>query len=417
VKARVGASWFGWFTLAWLVIWAVQLTPVQLLIPLQLDSPDDADGWIRGVVVSGLVLAVGGAAGLVAGPVAGAWSDRTGSRWGRRRPWALAGTAISASALVFTAFVESAWAVGVGWIGVSIGVAVASAALTAMIADQLDEQRGSASAAVGSAQAIGIIVGVAAVTLFGLGVTGGYLLLAATIAIVGTVCALALPDPIPTSATEGPVPTASGAIADPSFRWLWAGRLIVNIGNALGTGLLFFFLLYGLDRDKDGAEDDLLLLIVVYTVFVVASSIIAGIRSDRTGRRHGIVLTSAIVQAAAALVVVITPSFGTMLIAAALIGAGYGAFMSVGLALATDLLPDDQDNARDLGLVNVAANLGQLLGPLAGAGLVAASGGFGVVFATAAVLSVLGGLMTLLIRTPTRSPRRRDPGRQAEVSS
>jgi len=401
VKARVGASWFGWFTLAWLVIWAVQLTPVQLLIPLQLDSPDDADGWIRGVVVSGLVLAVGGAAGLVAGPVAGAWSDRTGSRWGRRRPWALAGTAISASALVFTAFVESAWAVGVGWIGVSIGVAVASAALTAMIADQLDEQRGSASAAVGSAQAIGIIVGVAAVTLFGLGVTGGYLLLAATIAIVGTVCALALPDPIPTSATEGPVPTASGAIADPSFRWLWAGRLIVNIGNALGTGLLFFFLLYGLDRDKDGAEDDLLLLIVVYTVFVVASSIIAGIRSDRTGRRHGIVLTSAIVQAAAALVVVITPSFGTMLIAAALIGAGYGAFMSVGLALATDLLPDDQDNARDLGLVNVAANLGQLLGPLAGAGLVAASGGFGVVFATAAVLSVLGGLMTLLIRTPT----------------
>lgn len=417
MKARVGASWFGWFTLAWLVIWAVQLTPVQLLIPLQLDSPDDADGWIRGVVVSGLVLAVGGAAGLVAGPVAGAWSDRTGSRWGRRRPWALAGTAISASALVFTAFVESAWAVGVGWIGVSIGVAVASAALTAMIADQLDEQRGSASAAVGSAQAIGIIVGVAAVTLFGLGVTGGYLLLAATIAIVGTVCALALPDPIPTSATEGPVPTASGAIADPSFRWLWAGRLIVNIGNALGTGLLFFFLLYGLDRDKDGAEDDLLLLIVVYTVFVVASSIIAGIRSDRTGRRHGIVLTSAIVQAAAALVVVITPSFGTMLIAAALIGAGYGAFMSVGLALATDLLPDDQDNARDLGLVNVAANLGQLLGPLAGAGLVAASGGFGVVFATAAVLSVLGGLMTLLIRTPTRSPRRRDPGRQAEVSS
>ena len=401
MKARVGASWFGWFTLAWLVIWAVQLTPVQLLIPLQLDSPDDADGWIRGVVVSGLVLAVGGAAGLVAGPVAGAWSDRTGSRWGRRRPWALAGTAISASALVFTAFVESAWAVGVGWIGVSIGVAVASAALTAMIADQLDEQRGSASAAVGSAQAIGIIVGVAAVTLFGLGVTGGYLLLAATIAIVGTVCALALPDPIPTSATEGPVPTASGAIADPSFRWLWAGRLIVNIGNALGTGLLFFFLLYGLDRDKDGAEDDLLLLIVVYTVFVVASSIIAGIRSDRTGRRHGIVLTSAIVQAAAALVVVITPSFGTMLIAAALIGAGYGAFMSVGLALATDLLPDDQDNARDLGLVNVAANLGQLLGPLAGAGLVAASGGFGVVFATAAVLSVLGGLMTLLIRTPT----------------
>jgi len=401
-RSRVGASWFTWFTVAWLVIWAIQLTPVQLLIPLQLDSPDDADGWIRGVVTSGLVLAIGGAAGLIAGPLAGAWSDRTGSRLGRRRPWALAGTAISTISLIYTAFVQSAWAVAIGWIGVSVGVAVASAALTAMIADQLDEQRGTASAAVGSAQAVGIIVGVAAVTLLGLEVTGGYLLLAVTIAVVGTATAFLLPDPapVPGSPVLEPVPAASGALADPSFRWLWAGRLIVNIGNALGTGLLFFFLLYGLDRDKDGAEDDLLLLIVVYTVFVVASSIIAGAYSDRTGRRHGAVMVSAIVQAGAALVLVIAPSFGMTFVAAALIGVGYGAFMSVGLALATDLLPDDQDNARDLGVVNVSANLGQLLGPLVGAGLVAVSGGFTLVFAIAAVLSVVGGLMTKLIRVP-----------------
>jgi len=399
-RARVGASWLGWFTTAWLIVWAVQLTPVQLLIPLQLDSPDDADGWIRGVVISGLVLAVGGAAGLVAGPIAGAFSDRTSSRLGRRRPWTLVGTAISTVSLVGTAFVESPWAVAIGWIGVSIGVAVASAALTAMIADQLDEQRGAASAAVGSAQAVGIIVGVAAVTLLGLGVTGGYLLLAAAIAVVGTTSAFALPDPAPPSALLEPVPAASGALGDPSFRWLWAGRLIVNIGNALGTALLFFFLLYGLDRDPDHAEDDLLLLIVVYTVFVVASSIAAGAYSDRTGRRHGAVMLSAIVQAAAALILVIAPSFGMTFVAAALIGIGYGAFMSVGLALATDLLPDDQDNARDLGVVNVSANLGQLLGPLVGAGLVAASGGFTLVFAAAAALSLIGGLMTRLIRVP-----------------
>jgi hypothetical protein len=51
------------FTLAWLAIWTAQLTPLQLLIPLQLNTPDDADGWISGVVSSGLVLAVGGLAG------------------------------------------------------------------------------------------------------------------------------------------------------------------------------------------------------------------------------------------------------------------------------------------------------------------------------------------------------------------
>ena len=395
---RVGASWFTWFTIAWLVIWAVQLTPVQLLIPLQLDSPDDKDGWIRGVVTSGLVLAAGGAAGLIAGPLAGAWSDRTKSRLGRRRPWALAGTWISVVGLAFTSSVEDPLPVAIGWIGVSVGVAVASAALTAMIADQLDEQRGTASAAIGSSQAVGIIVGVAAVTLLGLGVTAGYLLLAGTIAVVGTATALILPDPVSAAAAVDTGEAGGpGALANPSFRWLWVGRLIVNIGNALGTALLFFFLLYGLDRDKDTAETDLLLLIVVYTIFVVISSIAAGAYTDRMGRRHGVVLVSALVQAVAAGVLAISPTFGMTFVAAALIGVGYGAFMTAGLALAADLLPDDRDNARDLGFLNVSNNLGQLLGPLVGAGLVALSGDFVLVFVSAAVLSVIGGLMTKLI--------------------
>ena len=46
------------------------------------------------------------------------------------------------------------------------------------------------------------------------------------------------------------------------------------------------------------AENNLLLLIVVYTVFVVAASVIGGIVSDRTGRRKGMVVVSALVQAA-----------------------------------------------------------------------------------------------------------------------
>ncbi|MGB3374778.1 MAG: MFS transporter, partial [Microbacterium sp.] len=71
--ARVGAGWMTLFTLAWLAIWTVQLTPVQLLLPLQLDTPED--DWIRGVVSSGLVLGVGGLAGIIAGPLVGAISD------------------------------------------------------------------------------------------------------------------------------------------------------------------------------------------------------------------------------------------------------------------------------------------------------------------------------------------------------
>ena len=171
---HVGIRWFVPFTLVWLALWTVQLTPLQLLIPLQLNTPADADGWIRGVVQSGLVLGVGGLAAIIAGPLAGALSDRPRSRLGRRRPWALAGTALATTSLVALAFAAVPLAVGSAWVGVMIGFAVASSAFTALIADQLTGQRGAASAAVGSAQAVGIVLGVGVVVVSGVGLLGGY---------------------------------------------------------------------------------------------------------------------------------------------------------------------------------------------------------------------------------------------------
>lgn len=400
---RVGPSWFVLFTLAWLALWTVQLTPLQLLIPLQLDTPDDADGWISGVVSSGLVLAVGGVAGVIAGPVAGGLSDRTRGRRGRRRPWALAGVAVAAASLVALAFADGPWPVGFAWVGVSVGVAVASAAFTALIADQLTDQRGAASAAIASSQAVGIVVGVGVIVLLGLSVITGYLVLAGVLLVAGILGAVLLPDPpAPAASASARSPRGlaerTAALRDHDFAWLLAGRLTVNIGNALGTGLLLFFLLYGLDREPASAEDELLLLIVVYTLFVVVASVVAGRISDRTGSRITPVVVAALVQAAASLLLAAFPSYTTALVSAALLGVGYGAYMSVGLALATDVLPFPDDHARDLGFVNVAASLGQLLGPLLGAALVALVGGFWLLFAVGAVLSVVGGLMTLALR-------------------
>jgi MFS family permease len=405
--AKVGAGWFTLFTLAWLAIWTVQLTPLQLLIPLQLNTPDDADGWITGVVSSGLVLAIGGIAGVIAAPVAGGLSDRTRGRRGRRRPWALGGVAVATVSLVGIAFATGPWGVGVAWVGVSVGIAVASAAFTALIADQLTTQRGAASAAVSSSQALGIVVGVGVIVLLELGVVVGYLDLAGFIAIVGTLAALLLPDPpaqadVSAARKVRTLRERVAALRDRDFAWLLAGRLTVNIGNALGTGLLLFFLLYGMGRDASTAEDELLLLIVVYTVFVVIASVLSGWISDRTGKRVPFVVWSAIVQGGASIILVVAPSLTSAMIAAALLGVGYGAYMSVGLALGTDLLPYPEDHARDLGFVNVSASLGQLIGPLLGAGLVALVGGFWLLFLVGGVLSVAGGLMTYAIRAPER---------------
>jgi MFS family permease len=356
-------------------------------------------------VWAGVVLSVGGLVGIIAAPVSGRWSDRTRSRWGRRRPWAIGGSLLAAVGLVLTGAVSGPVAVGGAWIVVSVGVSVASAALTAMITDQLTTQRGAASAAASSAQAVGIVVGVGAVVLIGLNVEQSYYLLAAIIAVIGTGTALLLPD-APAHELALPAPRTAARTAswrDRDFLWLLISRFTVNIGNAFGTSLLLFFLLYGVRVPSAAAQDDLLVLIVIYTVFVVIASIVAGILSDRASasplrRRRTITAISAVVQAVSGVVILISPSFEMTAVAAGIMGAGYGAYMAVSLAFATDLLKDPDDHARDLGLVNVSAQLGQLLGPLLGAGLVALVGGFWLLFAAAAVLSVVGAAMTYAVR-------------------
>lgn len=403
MPSKATATWFVLFTIAWLVIWTVQLTPLQLLLPLQLDTSDSEAGWVSGVVSSGIVLGVGGLAGVIAGPIAGGLSDRMGGSRPRRRPFALAGVWITAVCLILTGLSEGAFAIGASWVGVSIGIAIASAAFTAMIADQLPvEQRGAASSSAASAQALGIVLGVATVVLLGLGVFTSYTVLAAAMAVAGTATALLLPDPsgtaLPQDHRRAPGESRFAFLQDRDFRWMLIGRLIVNIGNALGTALFLFFLLYGIGQPHAEAETNLLLIIVIYTVFVVAASIIAGLVSDRIGRRRGLTVAAALVQAASGLAILISPTLTMTIIAAALMGIGYGAFMTVGLAFATDLLPSERDHARDLGVVNVIAGLGQLLGPVIGAGLVALVGGFWLLFAAAAALSLVGASFTSLAR-------------------
>lgn len=403
---RVGPRWMIPFTLAWLAIWTVQLTPVQLLLPLQLDT--SGEDWVSGVVSSGLVLGIGGLAGVIAGPVSGALSDRTAPGHRRRRVWALGGVWTTAVFLVLTGFVDGAWTVGGAWVGVSIGVAVSSAAFTALIADQLpSSQRGAASAAVGSSQAVGVVLGVGLVVLLGLGIRDGYVLLAVLIGVIGTATALLLPDPPAAASSTAQAHTSrTSSLRDRDFAWMLSGRLVTNVGNALGTSLFLFFLIHGLGQPNAQAQDNLLLLIVVYTLFVVVASVATGIASDRTGRRRGLAVSATLVQAASGVVIAIVPSFEATLVAAALMGAGYGAFSTVGLAFAADLLPDEKDHARDLGIVTVTAALGQLIGPVLGAGLVALVGGFWLVFAAAAALSIVGGVLTSRARSVPASRSR-----------
>ena len=396
----VGRAWTARFALIWLGLWAAQLAPVQLLLPLQLADVDP----VHKVRDFGIVNGVAGLAALVALPVFGALCDRTRSRWGRRRVWVAGGLAGYVAGLLLTGAAGSWLSVAAAWLVAQLGMYAAMAGLTATIADDVPpDQRGTVSAAIYGPQALGIVLGLGLVTVAGGSAGTGYPLLAVLLVVTALPWVLRTREGTPRAAVR---PRSLGAALratwvapgrHPDYAWAFAGRLLVNLGNALGTTYLLYFLTDGL-RVTD-PEGSLLVLTLVYLVATVAATWGGGVLSDRTGRRRVFVAGAAVLQALACALLVVAPSWPSALVAGLLLGAGYGAYTSVDQALVTQVLPDPRAVAGELGVMNVAAVAPQALAPLLAALVIAELGGYGVLFTLAGAFTVLGAASVGRIRS------------------
>ena len=404
-KKLVPGAWIALFATAWLGIWMAQLTPIQLLLPTQIEKQLHSTNWVDNVVAFGIVSGIAGVCALIAFPLTGALSDRCTSRFGRRRPFILGGALIFAIGLILLGAQTSLVGIGFFWSISLIGFCVLTASLTAVISDQVPvNQRGVVSSWISAPQAIGTILGLLLVVILGLSIFVGYALVGVLVVVLVLPFVLKVSDEVLSPADRLPL-TMRGLITGfwisprqyPDFGWTLLSRILANFGNAFGTALLLQFLQYGLHR-KD-AQGDLLVLVLIYLVFVVLASIFAGILSDRLGRRKAFVFVSSSLQAVAALMLAFIPSFEVAMIAAGILGLGYGCFLSVDQALATQVLPDAHTRGKDLGIMNIATAVPQALAPLIGAFVVAALAGFVGLFVLAAVAAILGALAVLPIRS------------------
>jgi len=396
---RVSTAWTTRFTLVWLGLWMATLVPVQLALPDQLAEVDYAHRVRDFGLVNGLV----GLSAVLTLPLFGALCDHTRSRFGRRRVWVLMGLFVFAGGLVLTGLQTSWQGVGLCWLVASLGNNMMAAGLTATIADEVpDEQRGTISGAIYGPQAIGVVLGLIAVegiaaASLRYGVLAGALVLLALPFLIG------YRDVATTQATEKlTLPAIAEGMwisprENPDFAWAFAGRLLVNLGNAFGTTYLLFFLRDAmLVPDPDAA---LLNLTLVYLVFTVAATYLGGYLSDRTGRRRIFVAVAALSQAIAALLLTPIPSMDVALVAAGFLGAGYGAFMSVDQALITHVLPDPEDRAKDLGIMNIGAVGPQALAPLVASVIITSLGGYPMLFLIAAITTLAGAASVYRIRS------------------
>ncbi|WP_090101960.1 MFS transporter [Lentzea jiangxiensis] len=382
-----------WLFAANLGLWLAIYAPIQVLLPQQAELLDKANKEL----VFGIVTGVGALVSLLVVPLIGFLSDRTTSRFGRRHPWTLAGAAVGAAGLAVLANAPSVFVMTVGWCLVQAGIGGMLAALTSAVPDRVPVvQRAQVGGLIGISQMLGTVLGAVVVTLLVSGLTAGYLACAAIVVVGALFFVWRTPD---TQLIAKPVkPTFWISPREhPDFAWAWLGHLMINLGNAFGTLYLLFFL--GDVVHHPSPEDGLLVLMALYGVALAAGAVLFGARSDRSGRRKPYVYLAAVVMAVAALLLVVWPTWPSALIAAPLLGVGFGTYWAVAIALLTQVLPAASDRAKDLGVLNVANALPQVIAPLLTAVILAGLGGYRGLFAMSALATALAAVLMSRVRS------------------
>jgi MFS family permease len=131
----------------------------------------------------------------------------------------------------------------------------------------------------------------------------------------------------------------------------------------------------------------------------VLTVVVGGVLSDRSGRRKPSVIVSGYVMALAALILAAWPTWTGALVAAVVLGLGFGVYLSVDQALITQVLPAEQDRARDLGIINIANSAPQVLGPALAFPIVSYLGGYPALYVIVAAVTVLGSVLVTRIRS------------------
>lgn len=404
-ERRVRPLWTTGVVLVNIGINAAFFGPIQVLLGQQ--SAHFSEGDKEAILA--LVTGAGAAVSLVANPLFGAFSDRTTSRLGRRVPWVLFGAILGAVALIALAGAPNVAVMTILWCLVQAGCNGAYAAITAAIPDRVPvPQRGAVGGLAAMGQTVGILIGavIAAVVSGNFGL--GYLVCAAAL-LAGVALYFFKSDDVTLPAEARPrfslAVFARGfwisPVLYPDFAWAWLTRLLVNIGNHMVTLYLLFFLTDAVHlKATQGIEPavGVLILTGLYAVMVIITSVIGGPLSDRMGKRKPLVIASSVIIAVASLILAFAPTWAGALIGATVLGIGFGAYLAVDFALITQVLPNALDRGKDLGVINIANSLPQVLAPLIAFPFVTLWGGYVSLYVAAAVIGLLGAVFVVKIK-------------------
>jgi len=379
----------------------------------------------------GTVLLIGAFVSMIVAPLFGALSDCITTRWGRRRPWIVIGTLMNVVGLFGLIYFPRANDMSslplfiLAFMWDEFWNNVATAPFSALIPDVVPvNQRGSASGWYGLMSMLGNFAGGLSALIFTHnGVTdlrAIYYFVAAALVfgMLGTVVFVKEPQvtrQLPPFQLREFLTGLIEPLRDHDFRWVFWTRFLMVMGTFTVQEFLQFFMrdvvknfsLFG-KVVAQNAESAVSFFIIGLLGGAILSSLAAGVLSDRFGRKFMVYISSAL-QAIVPLIFIFYAPFGAVVGLGLVFGLGYGAYQAVDWALASDVLPSQDDYAKDMGVWHVAFTFPQVIAtPIAGfmldkfQALGSQTGapnlGYTAIFTLAALYFVLGTILVRQIR-------------------
>jgi MFS family permease len=389
-------------------IYVALLTPVMVSMAFKLQhitgTAEEATNAL------GMILGVGALFALIANPLAGRLSDRTTSRLGMRRPWIIGGALIGFLSLALIGVATSIPVVLVGWCIAQASMNAVLAAANATLPDQVPtDRRGKVSGIIGIMAPLGILGGMFLVNMFSSDVTR-FVIPAALGTALAVLFGITLKDRrlTATPAERFGVKDFFGSFVfnprkHPDFGWTWLTKFFVMFGYAGIATFLPFYLMEKFGQGEKEAIGTILAANAISTVFLAISSPLSGILSDKIGKRRPFVAAAGIIMVFGLALLAVAPNIGVVLVSQAIIGLGAGAFFSVDLALATEVLPNSADTAKDLGVLNIANALPQSIAPAIAPAIIAfgattALGGYTTWYLFGALVALAGAVLVYRIK-------------------
>jgi MFS family permease len=403
---RVGSLFVFLLVLAQFVFFLALLGPAIIAIAVKVTQivPDDQKTSALSIVTS-----FGAIAAFLGNVIFGRLSDRTTSRFGRRRPWIVCGCVVMTAAFALMAEASTVSMLTIGWFIAQIGANAAFAPFIATIADHVPmEQRAKVSSLVGIAQNVGVLVAVylaQALTdhMMVLFVGPGIAAIAAMLVYAAYLPDQRLPAPPPRLDVRGWLRTFWVSPREhPDFGLAWLSRFLIVLASFMFSTYRLYFLVDRVGLTNDGAAATVATGVLIYTIALVAAGYVGGWISDRSGKRKLLVATSAVLFGVGMAVLVGAHTVPHFYVVELIMGLSYGVYMGVDLALVIDVLPNPDDSGKDLGVFNMANAIPQTLAPGV-AGVLLAVGSthhqnYNLMFAIAALVCLAGGVVVLFVK-------------------